>query len=359
MFEWLLGGIALTYGGGTLAGYWQRGLHRSPYPSPDAAVAEMERLVAAHPARCTPEQLGTSTEGRPIWAYRIGTGTGSGPDKPRLLVSAHIHAVEYIGAYVARGVARRLLAGYGRAPHVTELLDRADVWVVPLLNPDGAARVWERGGWGGLGASRFTANGVDPNRNFPTISSGGKPSWNSGRDRPGSAYYRGPHPLSEPECLSLARLCARERFCAAVNFHSFSNVVFIPFHEEEAHAHPDADKARRAFSVFHDVFQAHQPHVRYKPVPERAGGIRGQFDAFLFEGFGTVSVTVEVSWLRAHLLLPWNTFNFFWWANPTRPEFWEENDAEATIHALAALLERTGGTPCAARHPALAEQVAD
>lgn len=355
MFEWLLGGIALTYGGGAFLGYWRRGLEGSPYPSPDEAVAEMERLAARFPRLCRREVIGTSTEGRPIAAYRLGTG---GEAKPRLLVTAHIHAIEYIGAYVARGVARRLLEEYGRARHVTELLDRADVWVVPQLNPDGATRVWRRGGWGGLGPSRFTANGVDPNRNFPFAPMAGRRNWNSGRDRPGSAYYRGPQPLSEPECRALARLCARERFCAAVNFHSFSAVVFIPFHADEAAAQPDADKARQSFAVFHDVFQAHQPHVRYKPVPERAAELRGQFDSFAFEAFGTVSVTVEVSWPRTHLLRPWNTFNFFWWANPAHPDFWEENDAGATIHALRALLDRTGGTPCRPLHPELAEALA-
>ncbi len=34
---------------------------------------------------------------------------------------------------------------------------------------------------------RFTANGVDPNRNFPFLGVSGSSAWNSGRNRPGSA----------------------------------------------------------------------------------------------------------------------------------------------------------------------------
>lgn len=210
--------------------------------------------------------------------------------RPRLLVTANIHAVEYIGSYVARALAARLVSGYGTALHITGLLDRADVWLVPLLNPDGAARVWQRRGWSGLGGSRFTANGVDPNRNFPFVPISGRAGWNTAR----------------------------------------------------------------GLSVFRDVFQEHQKHLRYRPIPERSAAIVGQLDPFLLNAFGTVSVTVEVSRPGLHVLLPWNLFNFFWWANPARPQRWAENDVEATTHALAALLERTEGTACVPVAPLLA-----
>jgi endonuclease/exonuclease/phosphatase family metal-dependent hydrolase len=106
-------------------------------------------------------------------------------------------------------------------------------------------------------------------------------------------------------------------------------------------------------SVFRDVFQAHQKHLRYRPVPERPAAIVGQLDSFLLNAFGTVSVTVEVSRPGLYVLLPWNLANFFWWANPTQPQRWADNDVEASTHALGALLERTGGTPCAPSAPQL------
>jgi predicted deacylase len=350
----IVAALVATYGGGAVWGFLRRDLEWSPYPSPDEARQQMEHLPVRYPEICTSEIIGQSTEGRPILALRFRGRHTSAEQRPRLLISAQIHAVEYIGAYVAREVAHRLAEGYGGEPAPTALLDRADIWIVPLLNPDGAARVWRRAGWSTLGASRFTANGVDPNRNFPYVSTPGRKGWNSGSDRPGSAYYRGPHPLSEPECRALARLCKREGFCAAINFHSFGGVVFMP----EIHG-PDREKAAHALDVFKEVFQSHQPHVRYRPVPERSAKILGQLDPFLLNGLGAPSVTVEVSRPSAHVLLPWHTFNAFWWANPARPERWAANDAGATLHALAALLERTGGTPCVPAVPALAGQVLD
>jgi hypothetical protein len=346
--------VALIYAVGGAYGYLARSLAGSPYPSPEEASAEIEQLAREYPEICALHEIGRSSEGRSLQALCFRRHPAPSARRPRLLITAHIHAVEYIGAYVVRALARRLAESDAGDRIVSQLLDRADVWIVPLLNPDGAARVWARAGWSLLGWSRFTANGVDPNRNFPFVRASGEGAWNSARDRPGSAYYRGRRPLSEPECLALARLCRRERFCAALNFHSFGGVVFMP-----AVAAEEDDRAADAFDVFREVFPAKQPYLRYRPIPERAAAIVGQLDSFLFNAFGTVSVTIEVSRPGLHLLRPWNTFNFFWWANPARPQRWVENDAEAAIHALAALVDRTGGKPCRARHPELAERIAE
>jgi predicted deacylase len=356
MLGWVSAAFAAAYVGGVVSAYLRRSLEWSPYPSPDDAQRDMERLARVHPHLCASEIIGRSSEHRPILALRfrrVQASAEAGP-RPRLLVTAQIHAVEYIGSYVARDIAHRLAEGYGRDADVTTLLDRADVWMVPLLNPDGAARVWQRGGWSGVGASRFTANGVDPNRNFPFVPLSGRQGWNSASHKPGSPYYRGPHPLSEPECLALARLCKRERFCAAINFHSFGGVVFLP-----QVLGTDTGKAASALSVFEGVFQSQQRWRRYRPVRERAAKILGQLDPFVLDAFGTPSVTIEVGRPGVHLFNPANAFNVFWWANPARPEDWAANDAAATIRALLALLARTAGTPCVPAHPELAAAVPD
>jgi hypothetical protein len=267
-------------------------------------------------------------------------------------VTAQIHAVEFVGSFVAREVARRLATGYGRSREVTALLDRADVLVAALLNPDGAQRVWRRGGFCTLRGARFTARGVDPNRNFPFVPLAGRGGWNTGRDRPGSAYYRGPQPLSEPECLAVARLAQRERFCGAVNFHSFGAVVYLPAAE-------GSEEARRALAAFRGPFQSRQRFLRYRCVPERSTSITGQLDAFLLGAFGTPSATIEVSRPGLALLRPGRLPNVFWIVNPPDPARWSDNDADAAILALAELLARTSGRPLAPTQPELAKQIAD
>lgn len=354
MTELLFGLLPLFLAAAIVGIFFPRDLSRSRYPSPADSEGELDALAEAHGEHCRVEEIGRSREGRPLRALRLSAGPAEG--KPRLLVTAHIHAVEYVGSYVARRVVRRLLEGYGSDPEATALLDRAEVVVTPLLNPDGAERIWRARGRTRLGGARFTAGGVDPNRNFPFVpaTAAGKGAWNTGRDKPGSAYYRGAEPLCEPECLALARFAKRERFCGAVNFHSFGCVVFLP------EVLPvDEEKARGVLDVFHGTFQARQPHRGYKPVPERSAAIVGQLDPFLLHGLGTPSVTVEVSRPGWHLLWPRNTLHVFSIANPPEPELWAENDAAATVHALLAMLERSGGTPCEPARPELADAVPD
>ncbi|MCX8071024.1 MAG: M14 family metallopeptidase [Candidatus Binatia bacterium] len=321
----------------------------APYPHPVAAVEQATSLAERFSERCRVETIGQSAQGRPLLAFHVGLDS-LGTLRPRLLVTAQIHGGEYIGGYVARALLQTLLEGSERDPMVASLGRRAVITVVPLLNPDGAEIVWQRRGWVGFKASRVTANRVDPNRNFPFAAIPGRRAWNSSSARKWSPYFRGPHPLSEPECLALARLCQRERFCAAVNFHSFGGVVFFPSTRD-----PRLD---RIFDVFRSVFPAAQKHCRYRPVPEPISALSGQLDLFLLHAFGTASVTVEVSrpgW--AMVARPHRWFHFFSWANPPNPTRWVENDVPATIAALAALLERTGGRAQLPRHPELGEQI--
>jgi murein peptide amidase A len=85
------------------------------------------------------ESIGTSSEGRPIIAYRAGE-----KGKPVVMVVATMHGEENFGQYVARG----LLEG--------RKIKGVDLWVVPVLNPDGLRR-----------DRRWIKGHIDLNRNFP------------------------------------------------------------------------------------------------------------------------------------------------------------------------------------------------
>ena len=113
---------------------------------------------------------GESVQGRPIVAKRQGAG-----DAPtRILAIGQIHGDEPGGVRVIRALRRM------RVPRGVAL------WTVESVNPDGARlRI------------RQNVRGVDLNRNFPR-------GWR--RSTPGSRYYGGRRPLSEPESRAAARL---------------------------------------------------------------------------------------------------------------------------------------------------------
>jgi protein MpaA len=154
-------------------------LHRLRAPS-------AERARAADPISRT-VILGRSVEGRPI----IGLEAGDPASPRKVLVVGCVHGNECAG----EAITRRLLKL--RPP------TNIDLWIIPNLNPDGAAR-----------GTRGNAHGVDLNRNFPW-------HWQPLT----GVYYSGPHPLSEPEARIAYSLIRRLRPVVSIWFHQHLDLI--------------------------------------------------------------------------------------------------------------------------------------
>ncbi|HEY5183629.1 MAG TPA: DUF2817 domain-containing protein [Actinomycetes bacterium] len=133
--------------------------------------------IPAGPARAaTPpyERIGTSAQGRGIYAYRLGPVTAT----RKMVVIGQMHGNERVGVAVAWTLMSRPVP-----PGV-------QLWVITTMNPDGYA------------ANRRTnARGVDLNRNFPST------DWR--RRGAGTTTYSGPTAGSEPETKALVAFLAR------------------------------------------------------------------------------------------------------------------------------------------------------
>jgi murein peptide amidase A len=135
---------------------------------------------------------GHSVLGAPIVARQLGE---SGDD-PRVLVIGAIHGNERAGI----AIVHRLLHDPATR-HVR-------LWVIDDLNPDGARA-----------NTRGNAHGVDLNRNFAW-------RWRP-RTAPGTTFYAGPKPLSEPESRFARRVILRVRPDITVWFHQSETAVDI------------------------------------------------------------------------------------------------------------------------------------
>lgn len=119
--------------------------------------------------------------------------------KKALLVDAGIHAREWIGPATALHLIHRLTTD----PELTPLLHSIDIYMLPLVNPDGyeytrrVNRMWRGTRSRPIGAQK--CYGADPNRNFPF-------RWNTTGVSADSCEetYRGRKALSEIECKQLA-----------------------------------------------------------------------------------------------------------------------------------------------------------
>ena len=148
---------------------------------------------AQNPAPLTASTLtGHSVLGAPITARRLG----SSGDGPTVLVVGAIHGNERAGIAIVR-----------RLEH-DSASRRVRLWVLPDLNPDGARA-----------NTRGNAHGVDLNRNFAW-------RWRP-RTAPGTTFYAGPGPLSEPESRFARLLITRLRPDITIWFHQSETAVDI------------------------------------------------------------------------------------------------------------------------------------
>ena len=150
----------------------------------------------SHPRRSRADPrvvFGRSVEGRELVAMRSGPEDGERTS----LVVGEIHGDEEAGRAVVRRLRRD---GAPRA---------ATVWTVLTVNPDGH----EAG-------RRVNAREVDLSRNFPV-------GWD-GSEPPGSGYYGGAAPLSEPESRALKGLIERIDPDVSIYYHEPWGAVLLP-----------------------------------------------------------------------------------------------------------------------------------
>lgn len=196
------------------------------YRTLDEFMDRLDQIVADHGAFVTPITIGQSHEGRDIRGVVINAGGG---DKPAVLFNGCQHAREWISPMTTMYLADMLCDGYGADPTITTLLDRVEVIVIPVVNPDGYEFTYAPGGYRFWRKNRRdnagTCEGVDLNRNWGS-------DWNGGQSTstdPCSDIYVGPSSMSEPEVQALADYCLNHgNIRAQIDFHAFSQLILEP-----------------------------------------------------------------------------------------------------------------------------------
>lgn len=135
----LILGLLLT------APFWSAGQDKIEIPLrfdryfDDAEVNEaLYALHSAYPELTRLDEVGKSDEGRPILCLTINDRrTGDFLEKPAVYVDGNIHGNEIQAGEVCLYLADYLLGQYGRNLSLSQLLERAVFYIVPVVNVDG------------------------------------------------------------------------------------------------------------------------------------------------------------------------------------------------------------------------------
>ncbi|WP_160719213.1 M14 family zinc carboxypeptidase [Bacillus sp. USDA818B3_A] len=115
----------------------QQYLSFESFMSNEQLEAKLKQLEQSSKGKMKLEQFGTSNDGNPLYAAKLGDND---PSKKRVLVYTQIHGNEPLGTEAAIEIIQKLLAGGKEADNI---LDKVNVWFVPRVNPDGTANQYE------------------------------------------------------------------------------------------------------------------------------------------------------------------------------------------------------------------------
>jgi murein tripeptide amidase MpaA len=143
-----------------------RGFHTYAEMSADVAA-----VAAAHPDIVQRFSIGTSYQGRTIWAVKISDNVATDENEPEVLFDGLTHSDEHMGLEMTLHILHWLADGYGHDARITNIVNTREVWIILAVNPDGAEydiasghfRFWRKNRQPNHGT---TAIGTDLNRNF-------------------------------------------------------------------------------------------------------------------------------------------------------------------------------------------------
>jgi len=210
------------------------------YPTYDTYVDMMYQFEEDYPELCTVFSIGQSVNGRELLFAKISDNIDINEGEPQFLYTGTMHGDETAGYVLSLRLIDHILSNYGTDPKIDNLVNNLEIWINPLANPDGT---FAGGNNTVNGATRFNANGVDLNRNYPDPEDGPHPDGNEWQQ----------------ETLMFMELAENNQFVASSNFHGGAEVCNYPW-DTWAQLHADDNWWQYVCHEYADTAQAYSPN---------------------------------------------------------------------------------------------------
>lgn len=210
--------------------------------------------------------------------------------KPSVLFNCSHHSNEIISTEYCYDIIYDLVKNQ---KEYEDVLNKINIWVVPIVNPDGSYFFWNKSILMGrkngflhpLQNENSFSRGVDLNRNYSF-------KWNSGQSTassgdPNSQYYRGSKSFSEPESQAMSILAEQQRFVYSVSFHSSGAKILFPYTIENI-KNPNIDFPKYFAERLAKTSKIYRAVKNLYPVD-------GTDQDYLYFKYGTIALLIESS----------------------------------------------------------------
>jgi hypothetical protein len=197
---------------------------------------ETASVANANPSRVSRFSLGTSYEGRQLWAVKISDNVGTDEAEPEVLFTAGQHAREHLTIEMALYLLKELTSKYPTDARIRNIVDSREIWIVFNLNPDGSEydvatgsyRSWRKNRQPNAGSS---AVGTDLNRNWSYRwgCCGGSSGTFSSETYRGASAFSAPETQRVRDFVNSRVVGGVQQIKAGIDFHTYSELVLWPY----------------------------------------------------------------------------------------------------------------------------------
>lgn len=279
------------FGYGSLAGFYTF----------DEMVAKLDTLHIQFPDIISEKtSIGTTAEGRDLWAVKISDNYQADESEPEVLYTGLHHAREPVSMMSVLYYMYWLTTNYASNSEAAYLVNERELWFVPCINPDGyvynqdiyedndgqTVGMWRKNKRDNNTNGSFDEyyDGVDLNRNY-----GNHWAYNDSGSSgdPWDATYRGEAAFSELETSAVRDFVLSRSFRAALNYHTYSDLMIYPFGYASNTYPPQPD-----YSIFKDFSQRMTDYNGYHQGagPDILYVTNGDSDDWMYDGIANQNI---------------------------------------------------------------------
>jgi hypothetical protein len=162
-------------------------------------TSELQNIESNYPSISKLYNLGTSVQGRTIWGLKITDNPTIEENEAEVRICGCHHGNEIMSVELPLLLAWHLVDNYASDPYIEDLVDNREIWIIPMVNPDGRTIT-----------SRYNANGIDLNRDYGYLwgGEGGSPA-----------------PFSQPETQAIREHALDNNFVLSLSFHTTAKYI--------------------------------------------------------------------------------------------------------------------------------------
>jgi len=272
------------------------------YHTYESLTAELQSLQENHSMIMSLSSLGKTYEGRNIWMVKLSDNVTIEENEPGVLLMAAHHGNEWPGIEICLFFIHYMVEQYENTslPQVREALTNTQIYLIPMVNPDGVTADTRKNcapNHGPFGKTpSITSYGVNLNRNYDD-------PWFLSYIFPlryylpmilpdASMNYRGPYPFSENETKAVKHFAETHNVSISISYHSYGEFIIYPWMHTTKQT-PD-EPLFRSVGENISAINGYHLYIKQDRLIPLYGGTLGSSENWLYREKGALAYTVEV-----------------------------------------------------------------